>query len=184
MNTKVVVSTMSVAALMSGAFIWFGLFNVSATEKHWVLTTKVLDLVRERSVYVRAKDIEVPSLDSQELVEKGAKNYSAMCAQCHLAPNMKPTELHLGLYPSPPTFYSPDHSIHDPSSAFWTIKNGLKLTGMPAWGAFHSAQEIWELVAFISDLKGMGPQKFQTLVGDGGHSHSGENMHENSLTGH
>ena len=172
MNLKLIAGLLIVLLAAAGMFVWSGIFNVSANEKHWDITTRLLETVRERSIHARSGDIEVPPLDGQDMLSRGAKNFSAMCAQCHLAPGMEETELSLGLYPAPPVFYRSEHGIHDPAATFWTIKNGLKLTGMPAWGAFHSDQQIWELVAFLSKLKGMGEDEYSILVGEGGHSHN------------
>jgi mono/diheme cytochrome c family protein len=170
MKPKVFIGLLAGVALAAGLFVWVGVFNVSAAEKHWKITTQLLEVVRERSIHVRSKDITVPSLEEVGMLSRGARNFSAMCAQCHLAPGMEETELSLGLYPAPPAFYRSEHGIHDPAATFWTIKNGLKLTGMPAWGAFHADQQIWELVAFLSKLKGMTEEEYRSLVGEDGHS--------------
>ncbi|WP_457668832.1 c-type cytochrome [Thiolapillus sp.] len=174
MNFKLITGLLIVVLAAAGIFIWSGVFNVAANEKHWGITTQVLETVRERSIHVRSKDIAVPSLEEPGMLSRGARNYSAMCAQCHLAPGMKETELSLGLYPAPPAFYRTKHGIHDPAATFWTIRNGLKLTGMPAWGAFHTDQQIWELVAFLSKVEGMSEEEYRALVGEGGHSHKAE----------
>jgi mono/diheme cytochrome c family protein len=176
MTIKGVVTLAALALLAAVLFIWFGVFDISATHKHWGVTTKLLDVVRERSIEVRSKDIQAPSMDAAVSLPKGAKNYDAMCAQCHLAPKMKPTELNLGLYPQPPLFYNSDEEP-DLAATYWTIKNGLKLTGMPAWGAFHTEQQIWELALFVTKLKGMSEAEYKELVGEGGHSHAGGEEH-------
>lgn len=36
-------------------FVWFGVYNIAATEKHWSLTTKLLEMVKERSIQVRLR---------------------------------------------------------------------------------------------------------------------------------
>jgi mono/diheme cytochrome c family protein len=182
LKTGVIIALLTL--IIGSLFIWLGVFNISATEKHWPVTTRLIELVRERSIHVRSSDIEVPPLGSAEMIRSGAQNYEAMCAQCHLAPDMEPTELNVGLYPQPPVFYRSDHSVYDPAAAFWTIKNGLKLTGMPSWGASHTDQQIWELVAFISELNGMGQDKYEELAGEGTHSHTDENGHGNGSFEH
>jgi cytochrome c5 len=101
----------------------------------------------------------------------GAKNFDAMCAQCHLSPIKESTELSLGLYPKAPVFYQQNHTGHGAGNTFWTIKNGLKMTGMPAWGDSHTDQQIWEMVAFLEKLNDMSAAKYTQLVGDGGHTH-------------
>ena len=161
--------------------VWFGWFNVSAKDKHWSSTTSLLELVKERSIHARVEEGgNIPNMKDVEIISKGAKNYDAMCAQCHLSPESEQTELYLGLYPQPPVFSENKHVLHDPASTFWIIKNGLKMTGMPAWGDFHTDQQIWELVAFVGQLKGMDKEKYKDLVGEGGHSHGGESHHGDS----
>jgi mono/diheme cytochrome c family protein len=161
---KLVAGLLMVVILAAGLFVWAGAFNVSAREKHWGATTWVLEKIRERSIHARSGNIAVPRLDESGMLSRGARNYSAMCAQCHLAPGMKATELSQGLYPAPPAFHESEHGLHDPAATFWTVKNGLKLTGMPAWGAFYTDRQIWELVAFLSASKGMSAEEYRFLV--------------------
>lgn len=167
MKKTTLLSILSAAILLVFLVIWFGFFNVSAQEKHWKVTTALLELVRERSIEVRADGIEVPDLTSLDMISSGAKNFDEMCAQCHLSPTMKPTELSLGLYPQPPVFYTEEHFSHAEENTFWTIKNGLKLTGMPAWGAFHTDDQIWALVAFLKKINGMSKSEYIQLTGNG-----------------
>ncbi len=153
------------------SLIWFGVFNVSAKDQHWNIATKLLAFVKERSIIVRAHDIKVPDLSKPNMIENGAKNFDAMCVQCHLSPTTKSTELSLGLYPKAPIFYQEKHTGHGSGNIFWTIKNGLKMTGMPAWGDSHTDQQIWEMVAFLEKLNGMSASEYTQLVGEGGHTH-------------
>ncbi len=174
MNPLKIFSFLLTSIIIAFLIIWFGLFNISAKEKHWEITTILLEFIRERSIEVRAEDIQIPNtLSTPEMISNGAKNFDAMCAQCHLAPEMEPTELHLGLYPQPPIFYKAEkkHETHGLANTFWVIQNGLKLTGMPAWGDFHTDTQIWEMVAFLNVLKGMSATEYRKLVGEGGHTH-------------
>ena len=176
MTIKGVMTLAALALLAAVLFIWFGVFNIAASEKHWGVTTMLLDVVRERSIEVRSEAINAPLMDAAASLPNGAKNYAAMCAQCHLAPKMEPTELNRGLYPQPPVFNKSDKE-HELATTYWIIKNGLKLTGMPAWGAFHTEQQLWELALFVTKLKGMSEAEYKELVGEGGHSHAGGEEH-------
>lgn len=150
-------------------FIWSGVYNIAANDEHWALTNELIGVLRERSIEVRAKDIAVPdNLDDVSRIASAAVNYDEMCSVCHLAPGAEVTELHEGLYPQPPVFYQSeaDHEEHGYQNNFWVIKNGIKLTGMPAWGASHTDDEIWSLVAFISQLKEMTAEEYQKLAAD------------------
>jgi mono/diheme cytochrome c family protein len=146
-----------VAATILAPILFFssGAFEASALEPHWPITTKILVFVRDRSIHTSAKGIIPPALDEEELVLKGAMQYDEMCAQCHLAPGKPENEITQGLYPSPPKLHDMEHAPHDPAATFWVIKNGLKMTGMPAWGPTHDDDTIWSMVAFIQKLDGM-----------------------------
>ena len=149
--------------VLAFVFIWFGVYNIAANEKHWAVTTALLDLIRERSIEVRLDEIQIPQTASADSIARGAIGYAEMCEQCHLAPGKGRTELYEGLYPQPPVFHQRDNSEHDPRELFWVIKNGIKLTAMPAWEKSHTDQQIWEIVAFISDLDQISPEQYQQL---------------------
>ncbi len=158
---------------VAGLFIWLGVFNVAATEKHWDATTSLLEVIRDRSISTRSRKLTVPDLTGSGRVARAAPNYDAMCAQCHLAPGVEKSELYEGLYPQPPVFYKRNQlSTRKPHETFWVIKNGLKLTGMPAWGIYNSDEQIWDIVAFISSLENMTPEQYQKLAAAGEHEHA------------
>lgn len=149
-----------------------GAYNVAADEPHWRFTKSVLEDVRVESVELRSAKIEVPALDNVALVTSGAGNYDAMCADCHLKPGVEATELSRGLYPAPPSF--PIARPRDPAAAFWVIKHGIKMTGMPAWGKSMNDEYVWGLVAFVNELEGMTEDRYRELVdASGGHQHGG-----------
>jgi mono/diheme cytochrome c family protein len=173
MKKRTLFSLTGLLLLAGGLFVWFGIYNIAATEEHWLITTELLEVVRDRSIQVRSEDIVKPDTLPPQQLAKGAEDYAAMCAQCHLAPGEEPTEIHRGLYPQPPVFHEMDHEAHNPGANFWVIKNGIKLTGMPAWGAVHSDEEIWGLVDFIGQLPEMSADEYQQAAASGGESSGG-----------
>ncbi|MEE9174617.1 MAG: cytochrome c, partial [Thermodesulfobacteriota bacterium] len=46
-------------------------------------------------------------------------------------------------------------------------KNGIKMTGMPAFGLSHSDQEIWSIVAFLKQLPDLTPEDYDALKNNG-----------------
>ncbi len=172
---------MSLLLVLIFTFMWFGFYNVSAKDKHFALTTSLLELVRTRSIDARINDIKVPDLTDHEQIKAGSKNYAEMCTSCHLAPGMEMTEINQGLYPRPPVFSDNDYQ-NSPAVQFWVIKNGLKMTGMPAWSPPHTDDQVWAMVAFINKSNQLTASEYQKLIvkeaGDhnGGHGH-GEESH-------
>ncbi|OZB68712.1 MAG: DUF4440 domain-containing protein, partial [Lysobacterales bacterium 13-68-4] len=173
---------LGVLALGAGAFVYSGLYNIGADDHHTKPVFAVMQTLREQSIHARSKDIVVPDLNDEQLILKGAGLYAAMCTQCHLKPGMKDSELRQGLYPLPPNL---SQVRVDPKDAFWIIKHGIKMSGMPAWGMVpgHDDPTIWSMVAFIEKLPGMTPAQYKAMVAkappdedmhmgeDGGHGH-------------
>ncbi len=177
-----VVATLVALVVVGAVVVGSGLYNVAADEPHWSFVHGILGVARERSIAVHADDVQVPALEDAARARRGAGNYDAMCAVCHLAPGMEKSELSAGLYPAPPDLTK--HSHGEPAQAFWIIKHGIKATGMPAWGKSMQDQYIWDLVAFLRKLPSLSPEQYQAEVAaSGGHSHAaqgGEEEHEHS----
>ena len=155
--------------VIAAVFVYAGAFEVAADVPHSAIVWRLMEITRDRSIAVRAKDIQVPPLDNPVLVAKGARDYSEMCTRCHLAPGEKESELRQGLYPQPPNLtLRGDVSA---SEMFWVIKHGIKMSAMPAWGATHDDQRIWNMVAFLRKLPDLTTAQYQTLVGANAETH-------------
>lgn len=170
----------------AAAFVYSGVFDVAADKPHWPLTVRVLEAARERAIAVRVRDIEVPDLENAALSLAGGPDYNEMCSGCHLKPGKTESELSLGLYPSPPNLAKADVQHADLAAQraraarrFWIIKHGLKMTGMPAWGATHDDARIWAMVAFIEKLPRLSPAQYQILTarGEDDPGHDGHHHH-------
>ncbi len=149
------------AGLAVGAGVIFsGAADVAADSPHHPLVHDALVTARLRAVARNARDVAVPAdLGDQERVRRGAGNYDAMCAGCHLTPGGTDSEIRKGLYPEPPDLTdAPQAAPPDlPAQRFWVIKHGIKSTAMAAWGqGGMSDADLWDLVAFVDALPKMG----------------------------
>jgi mono/diheme cytochrome c family protein len=167
----------------AGIFIWSGAYNIAADDPHWPLTERLMDTARDRSIAAQAADVVVPALDDDSLIRTGAGNYDAMCVGCHLKPGVERSEASAGLYPAPPNLTR--RRTDDAARAFWVIKHGIKMSGMPAWGRSMEDEHIWGMVAFLRQLPDMSPESYRELVAaSGGHSHGttkdGSHAHDES----
>ena len=164
--------TLLAVVLLGAVVVVSGALSVAADEPHSSLVFGILDTARERSIETRADGIHVPALDDADKVRRGAGYYDAMCARCHLAPGVDPTELSAGLSPTPPNLAK--EAPADAAEAFWVIKHGIKSTGMPAWGKHMEDQYIWDVVAFVRKLPSLSAEQYQAeVMASGGHSHGG-----------
>jgi mono/diheme cytochrome c family protein len=162
-----------VLILIGAIVVYSGVINVAADNPHTAPIQAILETARERSIAVRAKDIEVPDLGGADLIRSGAGNYDAMCVGCHLAPGITDTELSQNLYPAPPSLADANRE-GGPAGDFWVIKHGIKATGMPAWGKSMDDPYIWGLVALLEQLPALSAAEYRALVdSSGGHQHGG-----------
>jgi len=73
LNMKKVLGVAGVGLVGAAAFMFSGVYNVSATDKHWDITTRLLELVRDKSVHAASKNIVAPNLDDIKMISNGAK---------------------------------------------------------------------------------------------------------------
>jgi len=163
-------------------FIQSGIFNVAATVKDGPLITWLLHTIMEKSVERRAQDIEVPNIDNNEMILAGMSDYVEMCAQCHGEPDEPSSILRQGLNPAPPDL---EHLTEAGTAAemFWVINNGIRMTGMPAFGNTHQAEEIWPVVSFLQSASDITPSEYKRMKNEAesyGHHKSASHMNENS----
>lgn len=185
-SAAIALGALGVLAIGGFAFVKAGVYNIGADDPHYRMTYSMLQQLRDASIAHRAAQLTVPvDLMSEARITQGAGNYNAMCTGCHLAPGMESTELSKGLYPQPPNLTLTSVSA---AEAFWTIKHGIKASGMPAWGASMGDEYIWNMAAFIQQLPKLDAASYQEMVAhSGGHSHgggeSGEGAHHHHHDG-
>ena len=59
----------------------------------------------------------------------------------------------------------------DPAEAFWIVKHGIRMTGMPAWGPTHDDQKIWAMVAYLQKQPKMSAEEFRQLTANAAEEH-------------
>ncbi|MGA2710297.1 MAG: c-type cytochrome [Steroidobacteraceae bacterium] len=151
--------SVAAAAIGAAAFVSSGAYDIGADDHHTKFVTTMIEVLRERSISVRVDGIEVPRLGDTAMIAAGAAHYSTLCVGCHLAPGVTKSNLRPGLYPHAPNLAQED--LSDTRKAFWTIKHGIKMSAMPAWGKSLDDATIWEIVAFARQLPTMSPESYQ-----------------------
>ncbi len=147
-------------------FIYSGIYSVAADEPDppglvWFLTE-----VRERSVNKRAAEIVIPNGYSAIPIAEGASHYALMCAGCHGAPGTAPSPVGLGLNPRPPDLREAAGDLK-PAEIFWIVKHGIKMTGMPSFGASIPDDEIWATAALVQKLPSLNVNDYRDATRPG-----------------
>ncbi len=175
-----IVALLAVALIGAAAFIYSGWYNVAASEPHTAITEAIAATTMKQSVRAHARDLRAPDLSDVQGVKAGAIHYAENCQLCHGAPGRKPGELAEGLMPRPPDLAKTASNWTVPE-LFWIVKNGIRMTGMPAWGPTHDEQELWQVVAFITRLPQMSAEEYQRLTQDtSSHQHRHADGHRHS----
>src|ERR1051326_9101162 len=146
------------------AFIVSGVYDISAINQDTKPVYWVIEVAMQRSVQLRARESETPDLTRVELIDKGFSHYRNRCLQCHGGPGYAPDDAALGMTPVPANLIPTTHQW-TAAKMHWVVKNGIKMTGMPAWKYRMSDDEIWEVVAFVRErLPYLAPREFQAMV--------------------
>jgi len=99
-----------------------------------------------------------------------------MCFSCHGAPGHKPSEIGRGLNPKPPQLDAEEIQGRSDAELYWIIKNGVRMTGMPAFGPTHEEKELWSIIAFLRRLPEMDAKAYDAMVEAAGLQEGGQ-MH-------
>jgi mono/diheme cytochrome c family protein len=155
-----------IATAMGGlALMYAGIYDVSATRPHEPLVKRAVSITVERSVRRHARDIRAPNLEDSALLRMGGRHYREMCVICHGAPGVEPSEIGKGLYPKAPKLGRAAEEWNA-AELFWITRNGIKMSGMPAFGPTHGEKELWAIVAFLEKLPSLDSAAYARLGDD------------------
>lgn len=148
----------------AAAFVWFGAYDVSATGPHLQPVHSLLEIALQRAVQRRA-DAHPPPADllARERVMQGAACFRDRCVACHGAPGVAPQAFALGMQPVPTSLVEATRHWR-PQDLYWITRNGIKMSGMPAWEYRLEEGELWAVVAFLEALPLMTPDQYRALA--------------------
>ena len=100
---------------------------------------------------------KAPFGTSEDQFEAGAKIYAASCASCHGTPKQT-VRFARYMYPQAPQLFRKHNnsavvgvSDDEAGETFWKIKNGIRLTGMPAYQRIYSDTEMWDVALLLKN---------------------------------
>lgn len=168
-----IVAAVAVPTAAAAVVIYGGFVPVDARRPDPKWVRGLLTTVRNHSIERASRGIHVPPLDDPAMAREGLEHYAEMCAGCHGAPGVERSEAGRGLNPRPPLLYKhPMKGDEDAAETFWVIKNGIRMTGMPAFGPTHDDAKIWAIVALLAKLPSMSAEEYArevaSLPGAGG----------------
>lgn len=104
-----------------------------------------------------------PVMSSPEVVQAARRHFADHCASCHGNDGSGETDMGRNFYPRVPDMRLADTQKLSDGEIFYIIRNGIRWTGMPAWGGPADDEESWQLVWFIRHLPQITPDELRDM---------------------
>jgi len=146
------------------AFGWMTIRRgFSARDNPSAMEAYVATAARKLSVPASERNAKNPYAPTPEILSDARSHFADHCATCHGNDGSGKTEIGQNLYPKPPDMRQPETQNLTDGEIYYIIHNGIRLTGMPAWGDPGKDDDSWKLVLFIRHLPQMAPQEMKEM---------------------
>jgi mono/diheme cytochrome c family protein len=158
----------------AGAFTLAGCFLLSALLRHGfsargepsAAEAFVARHLRHLAVPSAARNADNPIAPSERVLAESRAHFADHCALCHGNDGRGDTPIGRNLYPKAPDLRVPGTQSLSDGELFYIIENGVRFTGMPAWGGneSHDEEASWQLVHFIRHLPDLTPAELAEMA--------------------
>jgi mono/diheme cytochrome c family protein len=128
-------------------------FNLSALPQPGRFETRVADISKGLLVD-RASRHGIPPrpVNIKASIAAGGEHYGLDCSFCHSDDGHGLTPVGEWMYPRASDLASKRVQSYSDQELYWIIKNGIRFTGMPAYGKVETPDHIWDLVNYVRTL--------------------------------
>jgi mono/diheme cytochrome c family protein len=129
-------------------------YGFSARDEPTALEAWLAATMRRHAVPADLRDKRNPVPLTPAVLAEARAHFADHCASCHGNDGRGQTAMGPNFYPKVPDMTREATQSQSDGALFATIENGIRLTGMPAWGdgTAASAYGSWTLVHFIRHL--------------------------------
>jgi len=168
MSLRTKVELLALAALAAGALLAGWLLvrgGISAREQPGALETFVAGRMRRLAIPSAARDAANPVAPGPDILAEARAHFADHCAVCHGNDGRGETTIGQNLYPKAPDMTAAGTQGLTDGEIFYIIHNGVRLTGMPAWGGGSEKDDLdsWKLVYFIRHLPSMTSDEIEQM---------------------
>ena len=164
--TKKILIVALVALILAGAGFWWveSARGFSARQEPTKLEAVVARQMRISAIPSSAKRLGNPMPVTPDLMTEARHHFADHCAVCHANDGSGNTEVGKNLYPKAPDMrQNATQSLSD-GELYFIIHNGIRLSGMPAWGAESDHDhDSWALVHFIRHLPSLSSDELHDM---------------------
>jgi mono/diheme cytochrome c family protein len=139
--------------------------GLSAREEPSAIEAFVARRLRHLAIPTGARELQNPLSLTEEILAEGREHFADHCASCHANDGSGATEMGQGLYPKAPDMRLPETQELSDGELFYIIENGVRFTGMPAWGSPSPDDDgaTWALVHFVRHLPSITAGEFEAM---------------------
>jgi len=150
------------AAITVGVLVQHGF---SARDQPTAIEAFVARRLRRLAIPRSARQAQNPVPATPEVLVEARAHFADHCALCHGNDGSGQTEIGKNLYPKAPDMRQADTQSLSDGELFYIIHNGIRLTGMPAWGEDPPEEDLdsWKLVHFIRHLPKISPEELEEM---------------------
>jgi len=160
-------TTILLAMVTLGGLAYLGVavarHGFSAQEKPSRLEEFLARHARKIATPADARRLRNPYPVTPESLAAARAHWVDHCATCHALDGSGNTVLGRNLYPPAPDMRAAYVQTLADGELYYIITNGVRFTGMPAWGGEHSSEETWQLVSFIRRLPSLSPEELKLM---------------------
>jgi mono/diheme cytochrome c family protein len=140
-------------AALAGVIVLRQSRGFSAREKPGASERWITEWMRAEALPAEARSRANPVANTPESLADARAHWADHCSICHANDGSGDTQLVINLYPPAPDMRNNPTQQKTDGELFYIIQNGIRLTGMPAWGgSAHDEEDSWKLVRFIRHL--------------------------------
>jgi hypothetical protein len=166
-TTGKVLAALIAAAAVAGTVAMASIIQhgLSAREESTLVESVIARSVRHLATPASMRSARNPLPMNAGVLSEARAHWADHCTTCHGNDGSGQTEIGRGLYPKTPDMRRPRTQNLTDGELFSIIRNGVRLTGMPAWGdpAGHDDADNWKLVHFIRHLPALTPEEIAQM---------------------
>ncbi len=118
-----------------------------------------------RAASREASSLRPPFEATETRLMEGAKIYRSACAGCHNLPGQSEPGIREHMYPRPPVLLTGKGVTDDPvGRTYWVVRNGIRLTGMPAFEGLYSEEQLWDVSLLLAKANQLPDSVRQSLT--------------------
>ncbi len=152
----VVACSLLIGWLVFSSFSLAAVAEPGGTETY--MATRAKHLLIARAV---REGVASRPLDRAASAAQGDNTFTVRCSLCHGEDGQSKTPLGQWMYPRATDLTSSEVQSYSDQELFWIVKNGIRLSGMPAFGKTETDEKIWNMIDHLRTLQVAKKQDFK-----------------------